>query len=66
MKRDFSYKGLAFDDVMELENTLASNIINARKKVESARTFELKQYYLGYIEATKRAIEELENWYHKL
>lgn len=66
MKKDFRYKRICFDDVAELESILANNVMNARINIDKAHSFELKQYWQGYIEATKRAEEELERWYGEL
>lgn len=66
MKKDYSYKRISFDDIGDFEGILSKLILNARLNTNKTKLIESKQYWIGYSDAVKAVIVELESWFKNL
>lgn len=66
MKKDYRYKRISFDDICDFEGILAKLILNARKNTDKTKMLESKQYWMGYADAVKAVVDEMEAWFKQL
>lgn len=66
MKKNYRYKRISFDDICDFEGILSKLILNARLNTNKTKLIESKQYWIGYSDAVKAVVDELEAWFKEL